>query len=306
MALIDATRIARTPPERLRSVVAHDVSPELSPNRLVRVPAGFHSVSEPLRVRPPAVAGSFYPADAAQLRREVDAYIAEGTPHPTPKAIVVPHAGYRYSGSIAGSAYASLIGAEQIRRVVLLGPSHHVRVQGLALPDADAMQTPLGLVRVDAAGVAEARRLAQVHEDGVPHAREHSLEVQLPFLQRTLKDFSVVPFSVGGAHPDAVAEVLDKLWGGPETLIMISSDLSHYLPYEEGARMDLETAKRVARLDPSLDIARACGAVPLNGLLRTAKARGMRAELWDLRSSGDTAGPRDSVVGYSAFGFYEK
>jgi AmmeMemoRadiSam system protein B len=258
-----------------------------------------------MRIRPPAVAGSFYPGDPARLASTVDELVAAARPGPLPKGLVVPHAGYVYSGPVAGSAYRLAQGSAQVRRVVLLGPAHFAHVKGLALPDVDALETPLGAVPVDLGAVEVLRPLRQVVQDAGAHAQEHSLEVQLPFLQRTLGAFSVVPLVVGRAGPAEVAEVLEALWGGPETLVVISTDLSHYLPYADAARMDRETANRVLALGPPLEPPRACGAAPLNGLLHAAKARKLTAELLDLRSSGDTAGPRDGVVGYGAFTFRE-
>jgi AmmeMemoRadiSam system protein B len=218
----------------------------------------------------------------------------------------VPHAGYVYSGPIAAAAYARLApAAAGIRRVVLLGPAHRVPFRGLALPGADQFATPLGNVPVDAAGAALARRLPQVADNPHAHAAEHSLEVQLPFLQRVLGDFRLVPLVVGAASGESVAEVLDLLWGGPETLIVISSDLSHYHAYGEARTMDRATADAILELAPRLDHDEACGATPVNGLLLAARRRGLVPTLLDLRNSGDTAGDRRQVVGYAAFGFCE-
>jgi len=219
-----------------------------------------------------------------------------------PKAIVVPHAGYVYSGPIAASAFARLrSGRDQIRRVVLLGPSHRVALRGMALPVANAFDTPLGRIQVDES-VAESSRLGR---DAQPHAREHSLEVELPFLQSVLSSFVLVPIAVGDALPDDVAKVIDQLWGGPETLIVVSSDLSHYLPYPRAQVADGKTAKKILELDGSIDYVEACGAVPLNGFLSVARRRGLSPVQLDLRTSGDTAGSKNEVVGYGAFAFYE-
>jgi AmmeMemoRadiSam system protein B len=260
-------------------------------------------------IRPPAVAGRFYPAEPAHLAHEVDDLLraAAVSDELAPKVLLAPHAGYVYSGPVAASAYARLRSvAERIRRVVLLGPAHRVLVRGLALPDAAALATPLGVVPVDQEALRTANALPQVSMSEAAHAFEHSLEVQLPFLQRILNDFSIVPLAVGEASPDEVAQVLECLWGGAETLIIISSDLSHYLPYSIAQRTDQETAAQILALGPRpLSHEQACGATPLNGLSQIARARGLRAQLLDLRSSGDTAGPRDQVVGYSAFAFYE-
>ena len=259
-----------------------------------------------LRVRPPAVAGVFYPDAAGELAQLVDGLLLAAAPvegAPVPKALVVPHAGFPYSGPIAAAAWARLApAAGRITRVVLLGPAHRVHLAGLALPEADALATPLGLVAVD----AEAARRAGVPRVALAHAREHSLEVQLPFVQRALPGASVVPLVVGAAEPQEVARVLAALWGGPETAVVVSSDLSHYLPYDLGRSVDEATACQVlAAQAPLLRGDQACGAAPLNGLLEVTRERRMRAELLDLQSSGDTAGGHDEVVGYGAFAFHE-
>jgi AmmeMemoRadiSam system protein B len=259
-------------------------------------------------VRPTAVAGTFYPSSPGVLRAEVDAML-EGVParsYPRqPKALIVPHAGYRYSGPVAATAYASLVPfAERISCVVLVGPSHRAYFFGLALPEARAFETPLGSVSIDAAALA---RIPQVQALSNAHAREHSLEVQLPFLLRVLPRFFMVPLVAGDATGADVATVLDALWGGPETLIVISSDLSHYLAYDTARHVDGITARAIVGLGPApLHHDQACGATPVNGLLEVARRRGLRPELLDLRNSGDTAGGRDQVVGYGAFAFYEE
>ena len=263
-----------------------------------------------MNIRPAAVAGTFYPADATALRGAVDRLLAAATPAAgaaaTVKALIVPHAGYVYSGPIAASAYAQLRPATAgIRRVVLLGPAHRVPFRGLALPGDEQFATPLGNVPVDAAAIAAARRLPQVADNALAHAGEHSLEVQLPFLQRVLGDFSVVPVVVGDATAESVAALLDLLWGGPETLIVVSSDLSHYHPYREAQLIDRATADAILGLAARLDQEQACGATPVNGLLLAARRRGLVPALLDLRNSGDTAGDRRQVVGYAAFGFSE-
>ncbi len=261
-------------------------------------------MSPSVHVRPPAVAGMFYPADADALARDIQAYMA-GAPTAkaeAPKALIVPHAGYIYSGAVAARAYALLSPARQaIRRVVLLGPAHRVPIRGLALPVAEAFATPLGSVPIDEEGARAALALPQVSASDVAHSLEHSLEVQVPFLQTVLDDFTLLPFAVGAATPAQVAEVLDLLWGGPETLILISSDLSHFHDYALAQGIDRNTAAEILALEPGLDHEQACGATPINGLLLTAKRRGMNIELLDLRNSGDTAGDRSRVVGYAAF-----
>ncbi|HEX7953926.1 MAG TPA: AmmeMemoRadiSam system protein B [Burkholderiales bacterium] len=258
-------------------------------------------------VRPPAVAGAFYPRLAADLQSQVHGLLAAArTPPPQcPKALIAPHAGYIYSGPIAAHAYACLSPFRaQISRVVLLGPAHRVPLRGLALPDATTFATPLGEIALDREAAGALRHLPQICVSAEAHALEHSLEVHLPFLQQTLADFSLVPLVVGDASPREVAQVLDLLWGGEETLIVVSSDLSHYLPYPAARRTDEHTAQAILGLAPTLDHAQACGATPVNGLLSTAAHRGLRPQLLDLRNSGDTAGDRNRVVGYSAFAFF--
>lgn len=261
-------------------------------------------------VRAPAVAGTFYPGKRAALESMVTRLLTEAraeTPAgaPVPKALVVPHAGYVYSGPTAALGYARLEPARAtIHRVVLLGPVHHVPIRGLALPGAAAMRTPLGDVPVDAAPDV-LPGLRQVSTSIEAHHWEHSLEVHLPFLQSVLDAFRVVPLVVGQATPEEVAEVIDALWGGPETLVVISSDLSHYHPYAEANRIDAATVAQLLALSGPIDHLQACGAYAANGLLVTARRRGMQAELYDHRNSGDTAGDKDRVVGYASIGFRE-
>ena len=257
------------------------------------------------RVRAPAVAGTFYPADPVVLGAEVDALLAaaQRSAGALPKALVAPHAGYRYSGPVAASAYATLRGvSDHVTRVVLLGPAHYVAVRGLATSSCDAFATPLGEVPVDGDAAALACAMAGVELDDAAHAPEHSLEVHLPFLQRTLREFSIVPFVVGRASPDTIADVLDELWGGPETIIVVSSDLSHYHDHATATTRDQRTADAiVAGRGDDLTTDAACGAYPVRGLLSAAHRRGLAPTLLDLRNSGDTAGPRDRVVGYGSF-----
>ena len=258
-------------------------------------------------IRSPAVAGMFYPAEADILARDVRAMLAAAKPcEYSPKALIVPHAGYVYSGPIAASAYAALKNAAaRIRRVVLLGPTHRVAVRGLALPGADTFTTPLGAVRVDVEAAQAIAHLPQVTVSPQAHALEHSLEVQLPFLQAVLRDFKLLPLAVGMATPEEVAEVLELLWGGEETLIVISSDLSHYLPYDVAKRVDSATVQSILELKHPISHEQACGGTPINGLLVAARHHRLAPHLLDLRNSGDTAGPRDGVVGYASFVFTE-
>jgi hypothetical protein len=224
----------------------------------------------------------------------------------TPKAIIVPHAGYIYSGPIAASAYALLrSSSDRIKRVVLLGPAHRVWVNGIALPGVDFFDTPLGRIRIDADAVRQLAVLPFVQCNPATHAMEHSLEVHLPFLQTVLGDFSLIPLVVGGATPEQVAQVLETLWGGDETLIVVSSDLSHYQPYAVARATDQVTTQAILDLDNHLVGDQACGAFPVNGLLLTARRKGLQPHLLDLRNSGDTAGDKQRVVGYAAIAFTE-
>jgi len=260
-------------------------------------------------IRPAAVAGYFYPDDPHVLRAQIGEMLTAAVPLETvaaPKALIVPHAGYVYSGPVAASAYATLAGLrESVRRVVLLGPVHRVPVRGFALPAAQFFATPLGQVPVNRADWEALQARPDVTVDDRPHAMEHSLEVQLPFLQTVLDAFELVPLLVGDASPDAVADVLDALWGGPETLIVVSSDLSHYHTYNQAQTADRGTIGQILRLHTGLDHEQACGATPVNGLLRAAGRHGLEPHLLDLRNSGDTAGDRSRVVGYASIAFAE-
>ncbi len=260
--------------------------------------------------RPAAVAGMFYPAAPRELAWEVDDMLrrsAGGDLVPGfPKALIVPHAGYVYSGGVAAEAYDRLRPARGIvRRVVLLGPCHRVPVRGLALPDATAFDTPLGRVPIDRASVEALSGLPQVVVSSAVHAEEHALEVQLPFLQRLLGEFSLVPLAVGAAAASEVAVVIENLWGGEETLIVVSSDLSHYHAYDADRAIDQGTARAILDFSAAIDHEQACGATPVAGLLLAARRHGLTVELLDLRNSGDTAGGRDRVVGYGAFAFWD-
>lgn len=259
-------------------------------------------------VRPPAVAGLFYPGEREELSALVASLLARAgaRAHGVPKALIAPHAGYVYSGSVAAHAYVLLAPARKtIRRVVLLGPAHRVAVRGMALPGVARFATPLGTVELDAEAAALARTLPRVVVSDEAHALEHSLEVHLPFLQTVLDDFRLLPLAVGAASPHEVAAVLEALWGGPETLIVVSSDLSHYLPYADARDADRATCEAILGLSADLDHEQACGATPVSGLALAAAHRGAKPELLDLRNSGDTAGDRSRVVGYAAFAYYE-
>ena len=260
-------------------------------------------------VRPPAVAGLFYPGDRADLARTVSDMLAAAAPRAgkPPKAIIAPHAGYIYSGPIAASAYSLLAPLrDSVKRVVLLGPTHRVAMRGLALPASRQFATPLGTVDIDLDAIQQLRGLPQVGVSEEAHALEHSLEVHVPFLQTVLADFKLVPLAVGHASAEEVAQVLEALWGGPETLIVVSSDLSHYLPYRDAQGIDRATADAVLKLETHIDHEQACGATPVTGLTLAARRRNLAPELLDLRNSGDTAGDKSRVVGYASFAFYER
>lgn len=262
-------------------------------------------------VRPPAVSGMFYDADPENLRRDVEGFLAQaGEIAPAqvpPKAIIAPHAGYVYSGPVAGRAYATVKPLrDRIKRVVLLGPAHRVYVEGIAASSATAFATPLGNVPLDHDLIRTlVEEFGFLHYSDEAHEVEHSLEVQLPFLQDLFEDFLLLPFAVGAAVPEQVDALLERLWGGDETLVVISSDLSHYRSYEAAREIDRFTSEQIRDLDPkALTGEHACGYMPISGLLEAAVRRKLRCEVLDMRSSGDTAGPRDRVVGYGAYAFY--
>lgn len=257
--------------------------------------------------RQAAVAGMFYSDSPEELSQDIRHMLADVLPHTgaAPKAMIAPHAGYMYSGPVAASAYARLQNVhDQITKVVLLGPAHRVPFRGLAVSSARYFSTPLGVIELDREAINRISKLPQVHTLDEAHAQEHSLEVHLPFLQTQLDDFKLIPIVVGDAIPMQVEEVLDLLWGGPETLIVISSDLSHYHDYLTAKAMDARTSAAIENLQPEqLDYEGACGRTPVCGLLLAAKKHGLKVTTIDLRNSGDTAGSRDSVVGYGAYVF---
>ena len=259
--------------------------------------------------RRPAVAGTFYPGESRELEAMVRGFLETASPPgrdaPVPKAIIAPHAGYVYSGPIAASAYVRVaVRQAEVERVVLLGPAHRVAAPGLAAPETDRFATPLGDVLLDQEALERVLALPQVVAFEAAHADEHSLEVHLPFLQVLFPSCRLVPLVVGNATPQQVSEVLELLWGGPETLLVVSSDLSHYHDYATASRMDAETSRAIEALDAdSIGFDQACGRIPVQGLLLAARRHGLRARAADVRSSGDTAGSRDSVVGYGAYVF---
>ncbi|MBN2113490.1 MAG: AmmeMemoRadiSam system protein B [Acidimicrobiia bacterium] len=253
------------------------------------------------------MAGAFYPADPARLQREVEGLLAAASPveAAAPAALIVPHAGYMYSGPVAATAYAHLARTRpEVNRVLLVGPSHFVWFDGLALPEAGALATPLGEISTDPAGEERARSHPGVADSPMAHAREHSLEVQLPFLQVTLGGPMVTALLCGQAAPEQVSPIIEERLGEPDTVVVVSSDLSHYLPYEAARRADEATAVAIERLDPdALGPDSACGLVGVQALLLAARRSGLAATRLDLRNSGDTAGDRSRVVGYGAFAF---
>jgi AmmeMemoRadiSam system protein B/AmmeMemoRadiSam system protein A len=261
-------------------------------------------------IRSAAVAGMFYPGDARALALELDELLG-GVEQPAPrlgfpKVLIVPHAGYIYSGPVAARAYEELAPARGlVRRVVMLGPVHRVPVRGLAIPSDEAFATPLGAVPIDRGALDQVRDLPQVVTSDRAHLHEHALEVQLPFLQRQLGDFALAPFAVGDATVEEVAAVIERLWGGRETLIVISTDLSHYHSYAEARQIDRSTVTRIARFATDLDHEEACGATPLNGMLELARRRNLGIRLLAACNSGDTAGGKGQVVGYSSFALHE-
>jgi MEMO1 family protein len=257
-------------------------------------------------VRPAAVAGMFYPENPSVLHNDIQSMLSKATlKSHTPKAVIVPHAGYIYSGPVAASAYAQLAPLrDRIRRVILLGPCHRVPLRGLAATSADYFETPLGSVEIDREAIDRIISLPQVQMFDSTHAQEHSLEVQLPFLQEVLADFTLVPLVVGDADAEEVDEVLELLWGGDETLFVISSDLSHYHDYRSARELDSRTSHAIEQLDGnSIQYGDACGRNPVIGLLLAARKHHLKAITLDLRNSGDTAGDRSRVVGYGAWAF---
>ncbi len=259
-----------------------------------------------MNIRHSAVAGTFYPSDPDELRRQLQfLLIRNNRDGIIPKVMIVPHASYLYSGPVAASAYSRLSKvSHKIKRVILIGPSHRIEVRGLAVPTVEAFETPLGLVHVDVAAVKNTLCLEQVCHTDSPHVLEHSLEVHLPFLQYMLDAFEVVPFLVGSAEPLEVAEVLDKVWGGDETIIIVSSDLSHQHSYVEAGRLDSHTSEEICSMQCQLTGEQASGCVAINGLMILANQYGMQVEKIDVRNSGDTAGSKENVVGYGAYALH--
>jgi len=262
-----------------------------------------------MSVRPAAVADLFYPGEVGPLTTFIADTLSEASAQlsadmPIPKAVIAPHAGYIYSGLTAAFAYAALKHAN-INRIILLGPAHRVPFYGMALSGYDAFATPLGEVRLDAKAMQQALSFADVQVNDAAHAQEHSLEVQLPFLQVVLGDFSLLPICIGSVQPDAVARVVESLWGDEKTLFVVSSDLSHFHSYDEARALDFQSVDTVLEMREALNHEQACGATGINALLTVARRHGLTSQLLDYRNSGDTAGDKERVVGYASIAFFE-
>jgi len=262
-----------------------------------------------MRIRPAAVAGQFYPHSPLELRSFIDQamHVARhnlSTNFSSPKALIVPHAGYIYSGQTAAYAYAAVKNTG-IKRVVLFGPAHRVAFYGVALPDSEAFATPLGEVLLDREGMQEAQTLPHIGVNDAAHVLEHSLEVQLPFLQAAFEDIELIPLCIGSVEADHVAEIMERLWGDKDTLFVISSDLSHFHPYEEARELDRQSIELILKMQADLSHEQACGATGINALLTVAKKRGMQARLLDCCNSADTAGDKNGVVGYASVAFFD-
>lgn len=275
------------------------------PVKAVEVDEASDSSAFARRVRTPAVAGILYPADARELSQAVGRLLALATSAESrsPKALIVPHGGLRHSGGVAAHAFRTL-DADAITRVVLAGPAHRQHLEGIALPEAEAFASPLGTVPVDVFGSAALLSLPWVRRADPPHRREHGLEMQLPFLQLVLKRFTVLPMLVGNLSADLVATSLRRVWGGPETLVVVTTDLSQHRPYGDAQQRDRRTAERIVRCEPGLEPECACGGAIVDALLLVAREHGLRPAMLNLANSGDTGGDARRVVGYGAFGFY--
>ena len=260
-----------------------------------------------MTTRPAAVAGYFYDANASRLQHHVNELLkAESAlPDPLPKALIVPHAGYIYSGSTAAYAFRCLLtDPDQVKRVLLIGPAHRVYVEGMAIPSVDSFATPLGEIPLDRDALDQIEDLPGIQVSDEAHREEHSLEVQLPFLQAVLNEFTLIPVVVGGARASEVAAVIDALADDPHTLLVISSDLSHFLSYPEARQIDANTCDHILHKSTSLKGEQACGARAINGLMASAKCRALKVKLLHACNSGDTAGNPNRVVGYAAFALH--
>jgi len=258
-------------------------------------------------IRQPAVAELFYPGNAHELGEMVDGFLRQVVPSlpTTPKAIIAPHAGYIYSGPIAASVYAELAkSADCIKTVVILGPSHRVAFHGLAVSDADCFSTPLGLIPLDKAIIQDLLSHNLVTTLNQAHQLEHSLEVHLPFLQKIYNKIRIVPIVVGDASTQEVSQCLEAVWGDSETLVVVSSDLSHYHSYDVATQIDTNTCSAIEAFKvDEIHSENACGYLPIRGLLHYAQRLNLKVKTLDYRNSGDTAGSKDQVVGYGAYAF---
>jgi hypothetical protein len=294
--------IGENPSDRLCSLYIGDEKFGENSMEQNSVTQGSHRV-----VKPPAVAGLFYPSNADQLRRDVDAFLDEAPPreHLVPKALIAPHAGYVYSGSVAATIYRQLrLWETPIQRVVVFGPAHRVGFRGIAVHSADSFRTPLGDVPLERESIEALKLFPFVHELDQAFAEEHCLEVQLPFLQRLLSDFRLIPLLVGQCGYAEVEQLIEQLAALPETLIVISSDLSHFHDYNRAKQWDAGATQAIEALNAAgLEHEHACGRIPIGGLLGYAKRHGLKVVTLDLRNSGDTAGPKNRVVGYGAYAF---
>lgn len=265
--------------------------------------------------RAPAVSGLFYNDSPISLRRQVLEFLAaassaedrSATKNSELKAVVVPHAGYIYSGPVAAFAYKEIQKeAAHFKKIVLIGPSHHVPFQGVAVPKMNTFATPLGSVSVDLSLKQIALNFSFVIENDEPHRKEHSLEVQLPFLQVALKKFSILPIVIGQASATDLTQLLYKLCTEKDVLIVISSDLSHYLPYNIAQKRDLNTIDHILHFEPEkIEYDDACGRQGIQAFLHYAQSKKLIPILFNYKNSGDTAGDKSQVVGYCSIGFYE-
>jgi len=274
----------------------------------LKVVAQTAGLGNALNLRIPAHAGQYYPADAGFLEKVVDEYLTDGgTVSEIPKAVIAPHAGFIHSGRIAGKAFAVWKAQEvRARRVVLIGPSHYYDFPGIALPDSTRFQTPLGEVQVDPAADDLKRKFRYVRVFEAAHYPEHALEVLLPFLQRAVPGAKIVPLITGRTEMSQVSAVIEEIWGGADTLLVISSDLSHNHPYEIAQKVDRQTARAIVEFDFSrLTADQACAYQAMRGFLKAAIRKEMRCSLLELRNSADASGDMSLVTGFGAFHFFE-
>ena len=268
-------------------------------------------------VRPPAVASLFYPGEAAELKQNLREMLEKASEAEDPnedlpagqhlRALIVPHAGYVYSGTTAALAYHLLRkNRDDFHRILLLGPAHRVWLEGIAFPGTDAFETPLGRIPLAKQQIRELLRFPEVQLRDDAHQDEHCLEVQLPFLQEILNEFELIPAVVGEISPDSLSGLLENLLEDPQNLLLLSTDLSHFHSYSEAQAIDQKTAEAIESFeDEKILPEQACGAHPLRGLLRHARIQGWKIQRLGLCNSGDTAGSKDRVVGYGAWALSE-